>query len=693
MDKYWIEKAHRYINEHGAFFDVSGIEYSNDDSVAMIQANIAVELPARFLKDNVSDTGIKSTESIKFEFRSDFPLKAPRIILRDDFPRSFPHINPNDSLVIPCIYEGDLSELLQQSEWMNGILNQLVDWMEKAAAGSLLNYKQGWEPMRNDKPAGFIIYDEFKLLEFIKEHPIGSKKIGYEDRNGIIFTDTLCDPKKIKTGSLFVCRSLSNESHKKYVPNSIINLADLYDYAKSIGIPTLKDKVETYDLSNLNEDKMFIILAIKRPCKLIASDCDVEFLNFVVHKSKRRKDKKRVLPDCKVGMLSHIAQASQQLFQKMSGAKPELESSKTIALLGCGSLGSKIGMHLARNGNGPFKCIDNDIFMPHNNARHGLVYPCTINKAALLSIVIFSMSSLQSDIVSDSVLTDDLSASRFVIDSTASLSVRSYMMSEKSIPPVISCGLYGNGQMGVMFVEGNNEQSRLDDLWAYLYWHSLHCVWLRKILFSEQKERVLIGQSCRSHTVVMSDARLSLYASSMSLRIQKIIESGLPNTGEIILIRVNDEYDLSSETLVLSKSMEISSLTKKEWTVRIFESVIKKMERQALASGLNESGGCLIGSVFLAPKSIVITDILPPPPDSVSSPTLFVLGTQGLHAEIKCIEKRTNGKVTYLGTWHSHPGGGGASSTDKDTAKRLLFVRRYEPTVCLIWTPKGLIQV
>ncbi len=50
-------------------------------------------------------------------------------------------------------------------------------------------------------------------------------------------------------------------------------------------------------------------------------------------------------------------------------------------------------------------------------------------------------------------------------------------------------------------------------------------------------------------------------------------------------------------------------------------------------------------------------------------------------------------KVTYLGTWHSHPRGGTASGTDKDTAVRLLFVRHYEPTVCLIWTPNGLIQV
>lgn len=693
MDKYWIEKAHRYINEHGAFFDVSDIKYSDDESVAIIEANIAVELPARFLEDNVTDTGIQSTEHVKFEFNSDFPLVAPRIILRDDFPRIFPHINPNDSLVLPCIYEGDLSELLQQSEWMHGILNQLVDWMEKAASGSLLNYQQGWEPMRNDRPAGFIIYDEFELLDVIKECSIVSKEIRYEIRSEIILTDSLCEPGKTHMSTLFVCHSLSNEFYKKYVPNAICSLSDLYNYAKSVGIPNMKEIVESFDMSTLKQDKLFIVLGVKRPYKLIRSDCDVEFLNFIVHKKKRGKGKKRVLPDCKVKMLSHITKASAQLMVKMSGARQGLSYASTITLLGCGSLGSKIGMHLARNGNGPFLCIDNDIFLPHNNARHGLVWPCTINKASLLSIAISSMSNVQANIVSDSALTADMSTSRFVIDSTASFSIRSYLMSEKSIPAIISCGLYGGGQLGIMFVEGSNKQSRLDDLWAYLYWYSLNFIWLRKFLFLEQSDRVLIGQSCRSHTIVMSDACLSLIASSMSLRIQKKIESGLTDTGEIILSRINDEYDLSSETLVLSKSIEISSLTKKEWTVRIFESVIKKMEEQSLASMENETGGCLIGSVFLAAKSIVITDILLPPPDSESSPTLFILGTQGLNAEIKRIEKRTNGKVTYLGTWHSHPGGGGVSGMDKNTAERLLFVRHYEPTVCLIWTPEEVIQV
>ena len=96
---------------------------------------------------------------------------------------------------------------------------------------------------------------------------------------------------------------------------------------------------------------------------------------------------------------------------------------------------------------------------------------------------------------------------------------------------------------------------------------------------------------------------------------------------------------------------------------------------------------------FLYAKTITITGLIPAPPDSIERPDLFILGVEGLEMKIKNTEKKTNGKVTYLGTWHSHPFGGSASQTDKKTFKKLLFVRNYEPTICLIVTPYQIIMV
>lgn len=694
MDSFWLKKARQYIEEHNSFRSVSEIQYEKEGGSADISADLFVNLPGSFLAAGITTTGIRSTEPVYFIFYKDFPLKAPKIVLREDFPRCFPHINPSVKEVLPCIYEGDLSELLQQSEWMNGILNQLVDWMERAASGSLMNYSQGWEPMRNDYPAGFTMYDTAEILDFLKNSQIGSREIYYENRKKLIFTGSLCDSSKKKKSTVFVCRSSDTQAVDRYSPNKILNLTDLYRYAHEIGISDLKKTVEDYDIKHLDEDKLFITLAIKRPIKLIGSDSNIELLNFVVHKSQPRKGKKRVLPECKVGMLSHIDKASPTLLKKLSGSKHSLNDTKNIAILGCGSLGSKIGLHLARNGNNPFLCIDQDIFLPHNNARHGLSLTWAQNKADLLQLAIYSITGSGSARAhGGSVSSTDFSNSRLLIDTTASLSVRSYLTSQTNLPPIISCMLFGSGALGVSLIEGKGRQARLDDLWANLYLHSLGNTWLRDILFSDQKNSVLIGQSCSSHTVVMSDANLSLLASNMGLRIQRILEDGFPAAGEIMLSQITDQYGLSSSRYDVAKSIEVPSITKKDWNVRISASVVEKMKDQSTQAGENETGGCLVGSVFLAAKSIVITDILPPPPDSTSSRSLFILGTDGLEAKIKTIERKSNAKVTYLGTWHSHPRGGSASGTDKDTAVRLLFVRHYEPTVCLIWTPDGLIQI
>jgi tRNA A37 threonylcarbamoyladenosine dehydratase len=693
MDNFWLQKAHQYIKEHRAFSNVGDICLAADGLSAVICADISVGLPSRFVDAGVTETGIRSIEPVKFKFEKEFPLKAPKIILRDDFPRSFPHINPSKKEVLPCIYEGDLSEFLQQSEWMNGILNQLMDWMEKAASGSLLNYSQGWEPMRNDYPAGFIIYDIYELLQFLKDASVGNRAINYQRHKGMVIAGLPYGSNKENNSTILVCQHPQKRIQTNYIPNCIQILSDLYVYASSIGITNLKDIVEKCDSEHLDEKNLFVTLAIHRPCKIINSDENMEFLNFFINKSKPRKGKKRVLPNCKVGMLTHINKTSQKLLKKMSGSKQSINDSSAIALLGCGSLGSKIGLHLARNGNGPFLCIDHDIFLPHNNARHGLSLALHANKAEQLALAISSISSKSPLTSANPAKESDFSKSRIILDTTASLSVRSFLMMHSSLPQIISSGIYGGGRLGVTLIEATDKKATLNDLLAALYFHSLERKWLREIIFSEQKENVSIGQGCGSHTVIMSDATLSLFSSSISLIIQKVLETSYQQYGAIILTRIQNEIDVLTEAIEVIGGKNVPSIIRKDWSVRVFDHVFEKMKKQALAAGNIETGGCLIGSVFLVPKSIVITDILPPPQDSMATPTMFVLGKEGLEKKIKSLERKTNGKITYLGTWHSHPHGGEASATDKNTATRLVFLRNYEPTVCLIWTPEGVINV
>ena len=72
MDRFWLEKAHKYISEHNAFIDISEIKLDDVDSVATISANVMVNLPSRFIKAGITEIGVKEKEDVNFHFTSSF---------------------------------------------------------------------------------------------------------------------------------------------------------------------------------------------------------------------------------------------------------------------------------------------------------------------------------------------------------------------------------------------------------------------------------------------------------------------------------------------------------------------------------------------------------------------------------------------------------------------------------------------
>jgi hypothetical protein len=315
---YWIKQAHKYICEHHAFSEVSDIAFMENESI--ISASVSINLPSKFIETGVTNKGIRSKEDIKFIFYDDFPLGAPKIVLRNDFPRNFPHVNPSKDEVLPCIYAGNLSELLQQPQWMNGILDQLVNWLENAASNSLLNQKQGWEPMRNDDFRGFIVYNDYAPLENLNKNANASGKyraVQYSENQKFVFAGDqfLFDKGKNAQHLFFITPKIVD----CYIPNPIKTLSDLYVYAGLIGLPNIKTSIEDIDTKFYDEEKIFVSFLIKRPCKIIGSDFEIEFLNFLINKGKKRKGKKRVLSECIVEMLAHINDKSTSLLQKLSG--------------------------------------------------------------------------------------------------------------------------------------------------------------------------------------------------------------------------------------------------------------------------------------------------------------------------------------------------------------------------------------
>ena len=92
-----------------------------------------------------------------------------------------------------------------------------------------------------------------------------------------------------------------------------------------------------------------------------------------------------------------------------------------------------------------------------------------------------------------------------------------------------------------------------------------------------------------------------------------------------------------------------------------------------------ETGGVLLGIVDHGRRRIEVAAVLPPPPDSERATVLFERGVQGLKAQMTEVGERTAFQLSYVGEWHSHPGGSATpSKTDRTTFARLEREAGYE---------------
>ncbi len=685
----FIKKAQQYAKAHPSIIEVSTITQNSFTVIYRIY------LPGKYDIIGETELGIKKEEPVKFVFPEEFPLKAPEINLRDDFNRDyFPHINPSKEKVIPCIYDGDLSELLQQPNWFDNILNQMVDWFDKASQESLMNYEQGWEIMRQDDFNGFhidnidLVKNKFKndSTPFYK-----TAKVVHSKDNRYYSCVTTAESMRSDSDSyvLYFASELGSTQNHYFVHN-ITNFADLRHLAERSNIINFANVMNT----NYKKQKKKIIIVslnFRRPCNLIDSDTNIETF-FYALEIKEQKRNEKIHQKSIVYMLSSLDYADYNKYRKLSGTI--ITSEKCIVQLGLGSLGSKVNLHLARNGNKNFKLIDNDVFLTHNNARHALMGGFFTNKAEFQKLALSSMSISANHIPKDILKCKNTDINGdLIIDCTAKISVRNYLASKQNNIPVIHTALYNKSRMGLLLSESQGRNPRIDDLVCSVYQNCIQDDFLRESLFNEQNARTSIGGGCSSYTTICSDSRISLLAAGMSSKIQYYISNTLPETGEINIGIVSDD-DMSVKWKKISScKVKILPSVDNEYEVRLFDSVVMQMEAISKENTPNEYGGVLIGNISLVNKTITVTSLIEAPDDSESTPVYFKLGKNGLKSKVKTIEKKTNGLITYLGTWHSHPKGGSASSIDKNTKIKILILRDYEPTICLIWTPNGIIRV
>ena len=403
----------------------------------------------------------------------------------------------------------------------------------------------------------------------------------------------------------------------------------------------------------------------------------------------------------------HEHALSPELLARTSGhaAPPAIQK---MVLLGCGSLGSKIGLHLGRAGFGQLTFVDRENFSPHNMARHALVEDLenlvSTNKAERMQASFEKLThpdsrAFNEDVVK--VLTDAtrcaevMPVDALVMDTTASLQV----LAAASVSTVLGHRrlargvMYGQGRSAVLMLEAPNRSVRVDDLTITVFELCRHFASIRAAIAGDSTEptRIFVGDNCRSLTMPMSDATVSRAAAPMALQVERWLADGVPPHAELLIGMVDPAgLGMAWTPVDVQPVTTIAVNEDGGWNVRVLAHVAKSIDADALRHGRNETGGALVGKISFESRTITIAGLVEAPPDSVRSPSTFILGTEGLVESLQRAHADSLGHLTFIGTWHSHPMGGEHSGIDRDTLRKIATDAGGLPAVSLVWTPTGL---
>jgi hypothetical protein len=716
---------------------------SVDEQGALIALDMNVEMPLAFKADGISPNGVLTSEIVQVRLRGDYPWSSPSFYLREDFPRDLPHLEPASlgRPPRPCLVDGDQREYFFQFGLVElgvfRLIHQLALWLQRAAEGTLIHHGRGWEPTlrRNlsncvsvdaeacrsavDRNGGHrilkarfsrttedekVVGDGAYAALNVSQEPTYLKR---EDKSlfsvgkgkEILYGETVCClvwPDKLPSGKPFVAETYLPETVDTY--GRLLERADELGCGRSLRLffSNLQRVFEGYLLER--PTPIAVILCARRPYALAGSSSEIELLPYVLE-FRALKGRTSLLPAGEkqpVAPAMHVNVVNMESLRAISGA-PKLSP---VSMIGCGSVGSKMAMHLARSGIEVAALSDSGSLRPHHMARHAVVRAGLAGNKALELAEELKLLGQSPSVQQDDVLlcmeNRDLrrkalpKGAAFAINTTASLGVREALstLAANDVKTRISEGaLFGRGDGGFLLLEGLSRNPTLCDLIAELY-ATVEDQRLRKLLFDPEfgLTEVQIGQGCGSLTMPMTDMRLSAMTAALTEHFVDSAQSGAEAGRIVIGAKAEKSSDTAWQRYEVAPFEVVSIEGPEEWTVRISRRVIDQIRSEVRQYPGVETGGVLIGTCSARLRAVTVIDVLAAPEDSLRSASRFVLGTKCLRTAIRKRHRQSGDTLFDVGTWHSHLADQGPSQLDRDTAKKLAE-ERPPPSVLLICAP------
>jgi len=356
-----------------------------------------------------------------------------------------------------------------------------------------------------------------------------------------------------------------------------------------------------------------------------------------------------------------------------------------IVMIGAGALGSHLLYNSLRTGFGQWTVIDNDDFFPHNIGRHVLNKE-HIGHNKAISISEFANTILQSDrkVVEgipanilrpgmyENKVNDALKKAHVILDASTSVAVERYLaFYPNSDARRVSAFFNPRGTDLVMLIEDKKRQATLDFLEIQYYRNLIYMPELEEHMKVEP-DKIRYSASCRDISNRIPQENIGMLSSICSSFLRRALnkEEGAINIWHID----QDSFEVKHFSFDIFSNKVIH--TGLGWSIIIDEYLEKKLKANRTGKLPVETGGVLIGSYDMSRKIVYIVDTIPSPPDSDERPESYIRGCNELEEKVNKIKELTQGKLDYVGEWHSHPEGCSGNPSDYDVAL-LTWVTSY----------------
>ncbi|MGK7866329.1 Mov34/MPN/PAD-1 family protein [Falsiroseomonas sp. E2-1-a20] len=378
------------------------------------------------------------------------------------------------------------------------------------------------------------------------------------------------------------------------------------------------------------------------------------------------------LDEIKIDSLPVHAEFDRALASECAGlGDPDV---RRVALIGAGAIGSHLAMALAREGRFSWTILDTDHLLPHNLARHTLgrrwlgahKAEALANEVRMLLGEQDAARAVDCNALAPAGSGPDLEArianEEVIIDASASVAVARRLADGQGRARRVSVFLNPTGTAAVMLSEDAARTVRLDALEAQYYRVLLRDGALRSHLVPPPGGLRYTG-ACRHVSARIPETNVM----ALSALTARGLATTLDNDGARITVWTMDAD--GGVSVVKHAPRTPHQVAFGEWKVSYDDGILERMKDLRKAALPSETGGALVGIVDTERQSIIVVDALDPPSDSVGTPGMFERGISGLLDRLREIQAITRDQVRYIGEWHSHPIGHGASPSSVDTVQ------------------------